>query len=155
MRYQKQVPGQHAQIGVKFLRLEDPEGRKVRRFHYTAIDDATRIPPLRIYEKHARANAIDFIGRVVKRLPVHIHTVRTDNGHESQTKSHWAVADQGMRRVYIKARKPRRQQQGRALTPHGQALSSTCSSSTRTTLIWPRSWPPGRSSTTFTVPTTT
>jgi hypothetical protein len=32
----------------------------VRRFQYTAIDDATRVRALKIYSKHTQQNAIDF-----------------------------------------------------------------------------------------------
>ena len=42
-RYAKTVPGHHIQVDVKFLTLEDNEGHKVRRYQYTAIDDATRV----------------------------------------------------------------------------------------------------------------
>lgn len=106
MRYEKQVPGHHVQVDVKFLHLEDSEGRKVRRFQYTAIDDATRIRALRVYDKHTQANAIDFIDHVVERFPFRIHTVRTDNGHEFQTKFHWHVEDQGIRHVSMKPASP-------------------------------------------------
>ncbi len=42
-RYAKQVPGHHIQVDVTFLTLNNAEGKKIRRFQYTAIDDATRI----------------------------------------------------------------------------------------------------------------
>ena len=42
-RYQKQVPGHHIQMDVKFLTFIGNKGKKVRRFQYTAIDDATRV----------------------------------------------------------------------------------------------------------------
>ena len=45
-RYAKTVPGHHAQVNVKFLRLIDKAGKAVRRYQYTAIDDATRIRAL-------------------------------------------------------------------------------------------------------------
>ena len=51
-RYEKQVPGHHVQVDVKFLSFVDKSGRKVKRFQYTAIDDATRIRALKIYTKH-------------------------------------------------------------------------------------------------------
>jgi transposase len=54
-RYEKQVPGHHVQVDVKFLDFKDQSGKKVRRFQYTAIDDATRIRALEIYEKHTQA----------------------------------------------------------------------------------------------------
>ena len=43
-RYNKQVPGHHIQMDVKFLTFIGKQGEKIRRFEYTAIDDATRSP---------------------------------------------------------------------------------------------------------------
>jgi transposase InsO family protein len=105
-RYAKSVPGHHIQVDVKFLTLKDEEGRKIRRFQYTAIDDATRIRALKIYQRHTQQNAIDFIKYVVDKFPFRIHTIRTDRGHEFQALFHWYVEDQGMRHVYIKPRSP-------------------------------------------------
>ncbi len=105
-RYQKQVPGHHIQVDVKFLSFTDSKGKKVKRFQYTAIDDATRIRALRVYERHTQINAIKFINHVIERFPFRIHTVRTDNGHEFQSKFHWHVEDLGIRHVYIKPRSP-------------------------------------------------
>src|SRR5205085_8728528 len=106
-RYEKQAPGHHVQVDVKFLDFKDPSGKKLRRFQYTAIDDATRIRALKIYEKHTQANAIDFVDYVVKKFPFRINTIRTDNGHEFQAKFHWHVEDLGMVHSYIKVRTPR------------------------------------------------
>ena len=39
-------------MDVKFLIFPQPDGSKAKRFQYTAIDDATRIRALKIYEKH-------------------------------------------------------------------------------------------------------
>jgi transposase InsO family protein len=105
-RYEKQVPGHHIQVDVKFLKLDTPEDTKVKRYQYTAIDDATRIRALKIYSKHNQKNAIDFIDYVVEKFPFRIHTVRTDNGHEFQAKFHWHLADIGINHVYIKPRSP-------------------------------------------------
>ena len=105
-RYAKQVPGHHIQMDVKFLSLKAPDGKKVRRFQYTAIDDATRIRALRIYNRHNQKSAIDFVDYVVKKFPLRIHTIRTDRGHEFQALFHWHVEDKGMRHVYIKPRTP-------------------------------------------------
>jgi hypothetical protein len=60
-RYEKQVPGHHIQVDVKFLSLKDRKGKKIRRFQYTAIDDATRIRAIKIFGKHNQATAIKFI----------------------------------------------------------------------------------------------
>jgi transposase InsO family protein len=106
-RYEKQVPGHHIQVDVRFLNLKTSTGKKVRRFQYTAVDDATRIRALKIYKRHTQANAIDFVNHVVERFPFRIHTVRTDHGHEFQAKFHWHVEDLGIRHVYIKPRTPR------------------------------------------------
>ena len=48
-RYAKTVPGHHVQVDVKFLQLKDREGKPVKRYQYTAIDDATRIRALQIF----------------------------------------------------------------------------------------------------------
>lgn len=105
-RYEKQVPGHHIQVDVKFLKLQGCDGRTVRRFQYTAIDDATRIRALKIYEKHTQKNAIDFVDYVIRKFPFRICMIRTDNGHEFQAKFHWHVEDRGIRHVYIKPRSP-------------------------------------------------
>lgn len=106
-RYEKQVPGHHVQVDVKFLDFKDQQEQKVRRFQYTAIDDATRIRALKIYERHTQENAIDFVNYVVEKFPFRIATIRTDNGHEFQVKFHWHVEDLGMSHTYIKPRTPR------------------------------------------------
>jgi transposase InsO family protein len=105
-RYQKQAPGHHVQVDVKFLTLKRKKGSPVRRYQYTAIDDATRVRALKIYRRHTQANAIDFIDYVVKKFPFRIHTIRTDRGHEFQALFHWHAADLGMEHVYIKPRTP-------------------------------------------------
>ena len=38
-RYEKQVPGHHVQVDVKFLTLTRKKGARVRRYQYTAIDE--------------------------------------------------------------------------------------------------------------------
>ena len=105
-RYEKQVPGHHIQVDVKFLTLQGPRGQRLRRYQYTAIDDATRVRALQVYPRHTQANAIRFADYFIRRFPFRIHTVRTDRGHEFQALFHWHLADQGIRHVYIKARTP-------------------------------------------------
>ena len=106
-RYEKQVPGHHIQMDVKFLKFQDASGKKVKRYQYTAIDDATRIRALRVYRRHTQKNAINFANYVIKKFPFRIHTIRTDNGHEFQSGFHWHLGDLGIRHVYIKPRTPR------------------------------------------------
>jgi transposase InsO family protein len=93
------------QVDVKFLTLQGERGR-IRRYQYTAIDDATRVRALKVYRRHTQRNAIAFLDYVVQKFPFRIHTVRTDRGHEFQALFHWHLADQGIRHVYIKARTP-------------------------------------------------
>lgn len=115
-RYQKQVLGHHIQVDVKFLTLKGKSGEKVRRFQFTAIDDATRVRALKIYEKHTRASAVDFIDHIIEKFPFRIREIRPDNGREFQAKSRWHVEDLGIRHAYIKRGSPA-QRQSRALTP--------------------------------------
>jgi transposase InsO family protein len=105
-RYAKMVPGHHVQVDVKFLQLKNAEGKIVKRYQYTAIDDATRIRALQIYPEHNQARAIQFMDYVVERFPFRISTIRTDRGHEFQARFHWQVEDLGMRHVYIKPQTP-------------------------------------------------
>ena len=79
-RYQKQVPGHHIQVDVKFLTFKGKSGKKVRRFQFTAIDDATRVRALKIYEKHTQASAVDFIDHIIEKFPFRIREIRKDNG---------------------------------------------------------------------------
>ena len=67
-------------MDVKFLTFIDKSGTKTRRFQYTAIDDATRIRALKIYERHKQANAINFVDHVIATFPFRIQEIRTDNG---------------------------------------------------------------------------
>ncbi len=105
-RYAKKVPGHHIQFDVKFLSFQSSKGKKIKRYQYTAIDDATRVRALKIYEKHNQKSSIDFFDHVVEKLPFRIQQIRTDRGHEWQAKFHWHVEDTGIRHVYIKPRSP-------------------------------------------------
>jgi transposase InsO family protein len=105
-RYAKRVPGHHIQVDVTFLTLKTADGKKVRRYQYTAIDDATRIRALQIFTRHNQKSAIAFIDSVIEKFPFRIHTIRTDRGHEFQAQFHWHVEDKGIRHVYIKPRTP-------------------------------------------------
>ena len=105
-RYQKQVPGHQIQVDVKFLTFQGKDDKSIRRYQYTAIDDATRVRALKIYDRHTQASAISFIDHVIEKFPFRIREVRTDNGHEFQAKFHWHVEDKGIRHAYIKPSSP-------------------------------------------------
>lgn len=106
-RYEKQVPGHHVQVDVKFLFFKAADGKRIKRFQYTAIDDATRIRALKIYEKHNQNSSINFIDYVVDKFPFRIKQIRTDNGHEFQSQFNWHVKELGMEHVYIRPATPR------------------------------------------------
>ena len=87
-RYQKQVPGHHIQMDVKFLIFKGKDGNKIKRYQYTAIDDATRVRALKIYDRHTQKNAIDFVNHIIDKFPFRIQQIRTDRGHEFQSQFH-------------------------------------------------------------------
>ena len=95
-RYDKQVLGHHIQMDVKFLTFKGKKGEKVRRFQYTAIDDATRVRALKFNEKHTQADAIASSTNAFRRC----------YGHEFQAKFHWHVVDLGIRHAHIQRATP-------------------------------------------------
>lgn len=105
-RYQKQIPGHQIQVDVKCLKFINKSKQTLKRYQYTAIDDATRVRALKIYERHNQKNACDFIDFVIDKFPFRIREIRTDRGHEFQAKFHWHVEDKGIRHAYIKPRSP-------------------------------------------------
>jgi len=105
-RYNKNTPGHHVQVDVKVLLFKDESGKGVKRYQYTAIDDATRIRALQIYNQQNQVNAVEFINYVVAKFPFRIKSIRTDRGHEFQAKFHWHVEDLGMEHHYNKPGTP-------------------------------------------------
>ena len=105
-RYNKQVPGHHIQMDVKFLIYKGKQGQKVKRYQYTAIDDATRVRALKVYKRHTQASATDSVDHIIEKFPFRIQQIRTDNGPEFQAKFHWHVEDKAIRHVYIKPSSP-------------------------------------------------
>lgn len=81
-RYNKQVPGHHIQMDVKFLAFTGKRGENIRRFQYTAIDDAARVGALKVYDKPTQANAINFVDHIIETFPFRIKEITTDNGYE-------------------------------------------------------------------------
>jgi transposase InsO family protein len=107
-RYEKQRPGHHVQVDVKFIEpiTTGPERRK-RYYQYTAIDDCTRLRVLRIYPRSDQKTAIQFLDYLISRLPFQIEKIQTDNGAEFQSAFHWHVLDQGIGHIYIRPATPR------------------------------------------------
>lgn len=67
IHYNKQVPGHHIQMDVKFLIFNGKNGKKIKRYQYIAID---------------------FTNHIIGKFPFRIREIRTDNGHEFQAKFH-------------------------------------------------------------------
>lgn len=63
---------------MKFLNFLDSDGKKVKRYQYTAIDDASRARALKIYNRHNQANAVKFVNYSTQKFPIRIHTIQTD-----------------------------------------------------------------------------
>jgi transposase InsO family protein len=105
-RYEKKVTGHRIQIDVKFLNFTSSTGKEIKRYQYTAIDDATRLRGFRIYDKHNQKCAVDFVDSVRNKFPFRIHTIQTDNGHEFLALFYWHCEDLGISRVYIKKDSP-------------------------------------------------
>jgi transposase len=85
-RYEKQRPGHHVQIDVKFIEpITTGSGRRKRYYQYTAIDDCTRLRVLRAYPR-LRPLATAFPGREDpdrqrRRIPVQLPLARARSRH--------------------------------------------------------------------------
>src|ERR1700682_2602153 len=77
-RYEQKVPGHQIQVDVKFLIFQGKDGKTIKRYQYTAIDDAPRVRALKVYDRHTQANAIAFIDHVLARFPFRIREGRTE-----------------------------------------------------------------------------
>ncbi|MFR9773498.1 helix-turn-helix domain-containing protein [Nocardia sp. SC052] len=78
-RYEKQRPGHHVQIDVKFIEpITTAAGRRKRFYQYTAIDDCTRLRVLRVYPRSDQKTAIQFLDYVLSRLPFQVEKIQTD-----------------------------------------------------------------------------
>src|SRR3954447_20024330 len=106
-RYEKQRPGHHVQIDVKFIEpIAAGTGRRKRYYQYPAIDACTRLRVLRAYPRSDQKTAIQFVDYVLSRLPFQVEKIQTDNGAEFQSSFHWHVLDQGGH-IYIRPATPR------------------------------------------------
>ena len=92
-------------MDVKFI--EPIGGSRKKHYHFTAVDDCTRIRVLRIYDRNKQKAAIQFLDYVLEKLPFAVEVIQTDNGAEIQGAFHWHVIDHGIGHAYIKPRTPR------------------------------------------------
>ena len=101
-RHEQQAPGHHVQVGVKLLSLVDKAGNRVKRFQYSAIDEATRTRAVKIYDHHTQHTAISFTDYVIMRFPFRISIIRTDDGHEFQGRFQSHIEDLGIEHACTK-----------------------------------------------------
>ena len=72
-----QTPGLELQMDTKY-----PFGYKQGKVIYTIIDDASRWVFVWSYETADGENTVDFLKKVLSRVPFHIQKIRTDQGKE-------------------------------------------------------------------------
>jgi len=104
-RYEKPLPGHRVQVDVKFI--APLKGSRQTHYHFTALDDCTRIRVLRIYDRLDQRRAIQFVDYVLEKLPFKVEVIQTDHGAEFGSQFHYHVLDRGIGHVYIKPRTPR------------------------------------------------
>jgi putative transposase len=75
--YAHEHPGTELQMDTVY-----PFGRGQSKVIYTVIDDASRWAYAYGYPEATGVNTVDFLTRVLLRIPFHIQKIRTDNGKE-------------------------------------------------------------------------
>lgn len=81
---QMKYPGQRIQIDVKFVPssclVNEAAGKKF--YQYTAIDEYSRWRFVEAFEEHSTYSSAQFLKHLIKRFPMPIECVQTDNGTE-------------------------------------------------------------------------
>ena len=65
--YNTQVPGHHVQVDVKFLSFVGKNNSPIKRYPYTAIDDATRIRALKVIPAIIRKTPLPSLSMCLKK----------------------------------------------------------------------------------------
>ena len=81
---QMAYPGQRVQIDVKFVPacclVNEANGKKF--YQYTAIDEYSRWRYVEAFEEHSTYSSARFLEHLIRRFPMPIECVQTDNGME-------------------------------------------------------------------------
>ena len=81
---QMAYPGQRIQIDVKFVPacclVNEAKGKKF--YQYTAIDEYSRWRYVEAFEEHSTYSSARFLEHLIRRFPMPIECVQTDNGME-------------------------------------------------------------------------
>ena len=75
--YTLEIPWMEMQVDTWF-----PFGRHRQFVIYSAIDDCTRIAYSKVYEHANTENTKDFVKELIRRMPFHIRSIRTDQWRE-------------------------------------------------------------------------
>lgn len=81
----KEPPGKFKDYEPGFLHIDSfylPRVDTLRRYCYVAIDRATRLVFVRVYDRKTQEVAVDFLRRCLSFYPFKISTILTDNGSE-------------------------------------------------------------------------
>ena len=73
-RYNCKIPEERVQMDVCKIRH--------KLYQYTAIDDCTRYKIIDLYARRTAENTLDFLDRVIERIPFYCRAIQTDRGQE-------------------------------------------------------------------------
>lgn len=93
-RYAKELPGERAQMDLKYL----PDGR----YQCTLIDDCSRTLAATVLTGRTMADVVAALPRLLAAMPAPIQTLQTDNGSEFQSDFSAALAVRGIRHAHIR-----------------------------------------------------
>jgi len=109
--FEKPYPGDSVQVDVKVVKLAG-----TKAYQYTALDDCTRLRVLRLYRRQNQVASLEFFEEVRKAFPFPIRQLQNDNGSEFPLAFSLSVQEAGIRRRYIRPRRP--QQNGKVERSH-------------------------------------
>ena len=98
-RYQKAVPGERAQMDLKYL----ADGR----FQLTLVDDCSRVLAAAVLARRTAAAVCAAVPALLEALPFPVACIQTDNGSEFGQELSRLLARLGIRHVRIRPRTPR------------------------------------------------
>jgi hypothetical protein len=101
-RYVLGYPG--AELQYDWTQIEDS---KERFWVAAAVDDHTRWGFAKVYLRCTAANAIDFLGEIVRRAPFDILAIRTDQGSEVSKQFTRACLEEGILHIRNRVKTPR------------------------------------------------
>lgn len=73
-RYERPIPGERIQIDTCKI--------APGLYHYTAVDDCTRIRCLALFDRRTSANSLTFLEQIIEEMPFPIQRIQTDRGLE-------------------------------------------------------------------------